>query len=380
MFEWAWGKGKEYFPDGFLKAGPPKTHILKYLACEIIKNSLTKTKDSELLEELDKFRTIFPQAAITTNYDTCLEDTLEGYHPIVGKDVYKYRIESMGEIYKIHGTVEDPASIVLTTEDYESYSEKRRYISAKMITMFAENPVFILGYGLGDENVAKIICDVGEVIADDNGFIDNIIFVQRQKEMAPFSVPDTLPITSDSRTFHIRRMVQDKYLELFDVLAEPASLSNVRPQHLKAFMTRLNEVVRVDIPLRRVEVTYDHIERITNNPKEIPQLLGFSIRDSRNTEHPYTLGHIAEALDFRSERGVASPGQIYNKVIKVLKNTYGFDIQAGDNKYHEKIKTGKAKSSFTRKYSKFFYDVAKAMRDEIPIEVDAKRGEIIIRG
>lgn len=380
-FEWAWQKGAKIFPEGFLASAPDQSAALKFLACEFVRKSIKKTTDPRLLEELAKFSAIFPQAVITTNYDECLELLLEGYHRIVGRDVYRYRIESMGEIYKIHGTISDSCSIVLTDPDYEKYSDRRRYISAKMIAMFAENPVFIIGYSLADENVSRILCDVGEVIADDNGFIENIVFVQRiRPESEAISVPDTLPVSSDGRTYHIKRVVLDDYLELFDVLAEPASLSNIRPHLLKAFMSRMNDVVRVDIPSRQVEVTYDHIERISSNRNEIPKLLGFSISDNANTDHPLTLGQIAEALDYRSSSGAPSPGLVTNRIIKVLKEQYGFDIQKSDNRYHNKIKTGKAKSSFARKYSKLFFDVAKAMKNGTPIEVDADKREIRIIG
>lgn len=380
-FEWAWDKGAKLFPEGFLAAAPDQSAALKHLACEVVRKSIKKTSDPSLLDELAKFSAIFPQAVITTNYDECLEQLLDGYHRIVGRDVYRYRIESMGEIYKIHGTISDPCSIVLTEADYEKYGERRRYISAKMIAMFAENPVIILGYSLADENVSRILCDVGEVIADDNDFIENIIFIQRVRPDAEaISFPETLPISSDGRTYHIRRIVLEDYLDLFDVLAEPASLSNIRPHLLKAFMSRMNDVVRVDIPSRTVEVTYDHIERISSNRNEIPKLLGFSISDNANTDHPLTLGQIAEALDYRSASGAPSPGLVTNRIIKALKDDYGFDIQKNDNKYHTKIKTGKAKTSFTRKYSKLFFDVAKAMKNGIAIEVDAEKREIRIVG
>ncbi|HQS49518.1 MAG TPA: SIR2 family protein [Xanthobacteraceae bacterium] len=378
-FEWSWTKGKDYFPDGFLENSTRKSDPLKYIACDIIKKSIDKTKDKYLLNELMKFKAISPQAVITTNYDDSLECTLQGYQPVVGRDVYRYRIESMGEIYKIHGTVDDPQSIVLTTADYEKYSEQRRYVSAKMMTMFAENPVIILGYSLNDENVSKILCDVGEVIADDNGFIENIIFIQREdKSPAGTIYPETLPVTSNSRTYHIRRIALDGYLELFDILAETASLSNIKPHILKSFMSRMNDVVRVDIPSRRVEVTYDHIERISTERSAIPQLLGFSVTSNSNTDHPYTLGQIADALGLVSKSGKSSPNQLTHKVINVLKNQYGFNIQSCDNKYHEKIKTGKAKGSFTRKYSKLFYDVAKAMINKQNIEYDKESDEIKI--
>jgi len=62
----------------------------------------------------------------------------------------------IGEIFKIHGCITDPAGIVLTDDDYEDWNNKKKYLSAKLLTYFLEHPVLIIGYSAQDPNVLSI--------------------------------------------------------------------------------------------------------------------------------------------------------------------------------------------------------------------------------
>lgn len=374
-FEWAWEKGSNHFSAGLLGSFTSKAEPLKHIACTVLREQMTAKPSTELLaDELRKFSDIRPQAIITTNYDERIEQAFDGYCTIVGRDVYRYRINAIGEIYKIHGTISDPSSIILTDEDYQGYEEKRRYISAKMIAMFAENPVFIFGYSLNDPNVAKIICDVGEVIADNDGFVSNIFFIEWRTDAARQNLPETMTISSAGRSYSIRRLSVPDFGALLEILAEPASLTGVQPHLLRAVIARVGDAVRVDIPRRQLEVTYDDLERNLRDDATIPKLLGFSVSDNSNTTHPYTITQIAHQLGFNSHN------QITNGVIRPLKSKYGFDIQASDNSFHQCIKVGMAAKSKSHKYSKRFVEVAKAVLSGADISVDPARQQISIVG
>jgi hypothetical protein len=84
----------------------------------------------------------------------------------------------LGELYKIHGIVDDLATLVLTQEVYDRFAKKRRYISSKLMTYFAEYPVYIIGSGLGDPNVTAIMADLGEAMKDRGGMLDNVCYVE----------------------------------------------------------------------------------------------------------------------------------------------------------------------------------------------------------
>lgn len=54
-------------------------------------------------------------------------------------------IQGIAEIYKIHGSVEVPESIVINEEDYVEFERKSTYLAAKLMTIFMEYPIIFMG-------------------------------------------------------------------------------------------------------------------------------------------------------------------------------------------------------------------------------------------
>jgi hypothetical protein len=153
VFEWAWKEGRSFFPAEYFESRTNKDSFVKFLLCDHMRKitpEISKVGD-EHKNEIKRLTEIRPHAIITTNYDLFLENVFEGYEPITGQKILKYNTNSFGEIYHIHGDVSEPESVVLTKSDYDEWKEKKKYISAKLLTYFAEHPVFIFGYGLGDQ-------------------------------------------------------------------------------------------------------------------------------------------------------------------------------------------------------------------------------------
>lgn len=62
---------------------------------------------------------------ITTNYDEMLEKTFPYFETYVGQEELIFvNIAGIGEIYKIHGSVTDASSLVLTSKDYSDFEER----------------------------------------------------------------------------------------------------------------------------------------------------------------------------------------------------------------------------------------------------------------
>ena len=118
IFEWAWGNGKNSFPPE-LFTHKDKSIFLKYLVSKMLKDlkpGEAIASSVTFFDEFDALRSIRPHAIITTNYDTMLEDIYLGYEPIVGKQVLRYNLNAYGEVYHIHGSVNDPSTL-----DYRRY-------------------------------------------------------------------------------------------------------------------------------------------------------------------------------------------------------------------------------------------------------------------
>ena len=95
---------------------------------------------------------------ITTNYDNILNGIFRDFQIMIGQDnLLLSNALNIFEIYKIHGSCSDPSSIVLTKEDYDHFDNKLKYLSAKLLTIFVENPVIFIGYNIGDINIRKLL-------------------------------------------------------------------------------------------------------------------------------------------------------------------------------------------------------------------------------
>jgi hypothetical protein len=178
VHEWAWGTGRNNFPDTYFAAETEKDLFLKLLCAQHLQQFVNLPVDKKLLDEIDLIKKCAPHAIITTNFDTLIERLFPEFELIVGERIIPMSMAIIGELYKIHGSIDDPGSLVLTSADYERFTKKRRYISSKMMTYFAEYPVFIFGYGLGDSNVNSIISDLGEALREKGGLLDNVIYVE----------------------------------------------------------------------------------------------------------------------------------------------------------------------------------------------------------
>lgn len=145
-------------------------------------------KNYEEIEELKKTR---PKAIITTNYDNFLENIFDGkYRRYIGQKVITDREdgeEINGEIidiYKIHGCISEPDSIVITKEDYDDFFEKSKYLYAKILTLFCEYPLIFMGYSISDRNIKDVLTTIVEMMSAEQleKFLRHIWILGRSKE------------------------------------------------------------------------------------------------------------------------------------------------------------------------------------------------------
>ena len=113
--------------------------------------------NNDYAEEINKLSEISKKSisgVITTNYDFFLENHFHGYANYVGqKELIFSTIQGIAEIYKIHGSLEVPDSIVINEQDYLQFQENSSYLAAKLMTIFMEYPIIFLGYSISDNNI-----------------------------------------------------------------------------------------------------------------------------------------------------------------------------------------------------------------------------------
>lgn len=362
VFEWAWSDGRDTFPVELFESGRPADSFLKHMCCEHILAITPELQDinPEFIEELEILASIRPHAIITTNYDHFLEKIYEGYEPISGQAILRYSSNSFGEIFHIHGDVNDPDNIVLTETDYTEWNDKKKYISAKLLTYFAEHPVFIFGYGLNDPNVKEIIHDIGKIIADEDGLINNVYQVVYRPDIDPDEAPDKTVISRDGKEIWIRSIYTSKYDWIFKALKTSSELTSINLKLVRALAARTMKLVRHDIPSGEVQVDYKILEQVALQDEKLPTLLGITALDNPNKSHPFTATQMGSRLGYKSWHK-------FNDLIKKVKQEKGVDLRSTDNKYHCKIKTGQV--SATKKWSYDAVTLFERVRDGLEYEI-----------
>lgn len=170
---------KEY--DNEIKQG---TSALKIAMADYFKKNSSNLLDnySSEIEKLQKIGNKHISSIITTNYDLFFENCFgSNFQTYVGQNELLFsQLLEMAEIYKIHGCCMKPSSIVINERDYNNFIEKSAYLSAKLLTIFLENPIIFIGYSLNDTNVRRILSSIAECLEKEQleKLTDRLLFVE----------------------------------------------------------------------------------------------------------------------------------------------------------------------------------------------------------
>lgn len=111
-------------------------------------------------DQISKFFSEREFRVVTTNYDKLAEElTGENVCQSLAPGLPVPRSSASVKVYHIHGSIDSPDNMVLTSEDYFKFINGDSYFSRKLSTVLHENTVVILGYSLGDTNLKAIISD-----------------------------------------------------------------------------------------------------------------------------------------------------------------------------------------------------------------------------
>jgi hypothetical protein len=205
-------------------------------------------KSGALKRELDRLRDATIDGVITTNFDPLLEHVFPELEVFVGQDQMLFaHPQGVGEIYKVHGSCEEPDSLVLTAEDYERFNERNPYLAAKLLTVFVEHPVLFLGYSLSDPNVTQVLRSIARVLTNDRiqELQDRLIFVEWD-EGAKDSTLEPIPFVTDGYTIPMLRARVPDYIELYEILGAIERRFSARV--LRQLKERVYELVRTNDP------------------------------------------------------------------------------------------------------------------------------------
>lgn len=338
-YDWAWGDGQDEFPDGLRSREYPSDIYLKYKVAkyfrEITPDSLDGIEDNRLQEEIELLQEIQPHAIITTNYDPFLEVVYPDYQTIVGEEILRSDYQSIGEILKIHGCTTNPESLILTDENYDEWVDKKKYLSAKLLTYFAEHPVLIVGYSVGDKNVRRLLSDIDEILSPEDGLINNIYFLNWEPDVSSidtFEREKRIP-TVDSKSIRVNYIQCQSFDWVFNSFSQGGNIDGVNLKLLRTVMANTYDIIKTKAPREEIEIDYASLERAANSGESFGTLFGVSTLDNPmdfNILYRYRLTDVAHELGYDT-------WHYANHIIEDIEEERGVNIKESDNQYHMDI-------------------------------------------
>lgn len=265
-----WWKEDRYKESREKYEGVPidKESALKIETAIYLKNAAKLTDDPELLAELELFKKVVADGVVTTNWDNLIETVFPGQTVYVGQEGLIFsHVHGIAEIYKIHGTQDDPLSLVFTANDYEVFQQKNPYLASKLLTFFVENPVVFLGYSLADTNILRIIYSILDGLSNENvnKLADRLVFIQWDPKCQESRFERTI-LSHGGRTLPVYQGTTSSMGEVFEALSRvkrqiPAKLLRLLKQQVYHLVHSTDPADRVyvqdineDTPLDKVEV------------------------------------------------------------------------------------------------------------------------------
>lgn len=162
-----------------------KSSALKIAISEYLSEFSLKDVNEIYKIEIETFKKINIEGIITTNWDNLLSELFPEFKKIIGQDELIYSNPyGIGEIFKIHGCLSEPETLVLTNEDYNNFNSRNAYLAAKLVTYFIEHPVIFIGYNISDPNIMEILTSIVKCLGETEvqKLFHKFIFVKRASE------------------------------------------------------------------------------------------------------------------------------------------------------------------------------------------------------
>lgn len=226
------GKFK-YINDIFydkMKCGQNISRFKIYIS-ELLKPLEINDEKQTEIKELKKSRKNI-SAIITTNYDKLIEKIFE-FNPVIGNNILLSTI--YGSLYKIHGCIDTPQSLIITQEDYEKFEKKYELIRAQLLSFFIYHPIIFLGYSLEDKNIKNILKTIFTYVDEKTEQAEkirkNFLLIEYDKGNLNTNVVEHDIDIQDLETIRINKLKTDNFLSVYKAISNlrlPISAMDVR--------------------------------------------------------------------------------------------------------------------------------------------------------
>lgn len=253
-----WWKDEDFSRsrEAFKNEATTDESALKIEIAQYLSDCLKNLPDSGVeAEELALLRHVVVDGVITTNFDPLLEHIFDTFKVFIGQDELLFSDpQGVGEIYKIHGSVSAPNSLVLTTRDFDRFRDRNPYLAAKLLTTFVEHPMIFLGYSLSDKNITAILKSIASILTNDRllELQDRPIFVRWDPDAPDQAALTASSIVADGFTIPVQILPVRDFAGVYGALGNLERRFPARV--LRQLKERVYELVRDNDPKRRLFV------------------------------------------------------------------------------------------------------------------------------
>ncbi len=241
--------------------------LIKALIAKQLKTYQCKVtpKEKNELKELKKLQKNIG-VVLTTNYDTFLEDCIFTSFLCFEEQHQYYRSSSVGigEIYKIHGSVTKPQSLIFNEEDYKNYNNNLRVVVAKILTLLLDYPIVFLGYSLDDENIQDILltlidCLNPEQLAELNNNLIYVSYTPGQHKLITKKETRTVK----NKSINLTVIETDNYFVVYKYLQK--FQPSIRPDLLRKYKKLIKDLVNETTQgVQKIFVKEEDLEKLGN--------------------------------------------------------------------------------------------------------------------
>ena len=189
---------------------PLKIEVAKYI------RTFSPITNAWVPRELEALRSARVHAIVTTNWDELLERCFPDFVTLTGQEEVMFSdTQGVGEIYKIHGSIARPTSLMLTAEDYSAFDSANPYLIAKLFTLFAEHPIVFLGYSLSDTHIQHILASLLHCLPESKvqELTNRLLFVRRRNGDSP--TYRVSPMLIEGHSLWIPECIIDDFREFY---------------------------------------------------------------------------------------------------------------------------------------------------------------------
>lgn len=223
-------------------------------------------KKEEMVEEVDAFSEMMIKArfVITTNYDcfieACYQRKKVGIKVNVGNAGLFKKSNDYGELYKIHGSLDDPCSICITESDYQKNEAKLALVNARILSNLVDSPILFLGYSLTDEHVRSLIETYAENMPfnpkDAASRIGVVNWMPGENQLTYIREYDP------KMKVHFTRIETDHYLEIYRQIA--AINQGFLPSEIAKYERAFRRIIEVKGPTKGLDTILTSFEDLSS--------------------------------------------------------------------------------------------------------------------